>query len=591
MAQAVNVMDIVDSRSREITAAMEALKTNMSVSYKLSIPFYMRRRAASHNPKRLPARVRPPDAAPSKAKFKWKKRAGKIQEEETRSKGKEEDACTANNEEKEVLKKAKRLETHLWHAKRCHMKDVWGYRLALCTTQKGARAAHRATNTATTLQDTSYYHWVSLSGEGLHSKLDGVLVPNHVTQHRVTCSHLYHLGKCLGPVRVYWTSGETVYLRLHPAVATSCSDFSAVFPGLSVKSLRDTFSQFTLHGVRSLELLVKSLTLSETTNTAVSEIWDKLSDNVFHYDVMSGTVLGCDVVIPPREHKLFVSVLDTEITQAAHRICPDETLCGDTLFRSALSSTSSVTDTDTDTVTSNTDRETLPCCIYKDPVTSALTLMVPRGTGTRLWIALVYSGGRVVGLQDEHSLNTDRSRATFPADYPDTPAGRSYWEEDGREREGKEMRRPPQKRVKYGELGIASPFVPDWLGVCGSEDISVIRDPALLRILPVELDKHLLTVSLTCVKRGNFRPGSHVYYVERSHDEPTSPDPVYSSEDRYPVVGYLTSGNYCLNSGKGGGIALILAGIFKKVRERCGELLVRNSTSKQYRFVEVSLIF
>ena len=589
MAQAVNVMDIVDSRSQEITAAMEALKTNMSVSYKLSIPFYMRRRAASHNPKRLPARVRPPDAAPSKVKFKWKKRAGKIQRDENSSKEKEvdkEDSTDKKTEVKEYVMKARRLETHLWHAKRCHMKDMWGYRLALCTTQKGARAAHRATNTATTLQDTSYYHWVCISGDTLHRKLDGVLLPNHVTLHRVTCSHLYQAEECLGPVRVYWTSEETVLLRLHPAIIYSCSNISDLFPGLSVKSLCDAFSQFTLHGVRSLELLVKSLTLSDTTNSVVKDVWDKLSDDAFYYDIMSGTVLGCEVVIPPREHKVFVSVLDTEITQPRHRLCSDETLGGDFLFKSTLSSTSPVTST----ITSNKDRETLPCCIYKDPVTGALTLMLPRGTGTRLWISLVYSGGRVVGLQDEHSLNTDRSRLTFPVDYPDTAAGRRYWEEDGREREEKEIRRPPQKRVKYAELGITSPFVPDWAGVCGSDDISVIRDPASLRTLPAYLDQHLVTVSISCFKRGNFRPGSHVYYFEGSCDETTSSDPVYSSEDRYPVVGYLTSGNYCLNSGKGGGIALILAGVFKKVRKECGALLVRNTTSKQYRFVNVNLI-
>ena len=36
------------------------------------------------------------------------------------------------------------LETHIWHAKRFHMGEQWGYKIPLYPNDKGARAAHRA---------------------------------------------------------------------------------------------------------------------------------------------------------------------------------------------------------------------------------------------------------------------------------------------------------------------------------------------------------------------------------------------------------------------------------------------------------------
>ncbi len=36
------------------------------------------------------------------------------------------------------------LETHIWHAKRFHMVEKWGYKLALHPNDKGARASYRA---------------------------------------------------------------------------------------------------------------------------------------------------------------------------------------------------------------------------------------------------------------------------------------------------------------------------------------------------------------------------------------------------------------------------------------------------------------
>lgn len=57
------------------------------------------------------------------------------------------------------------LETHIWHAKRFHMVDKWGYRIASHPNDKCFRANYRAAAKYCLLQDISYYTCVEITGE------------------------------------------------------------------------------------------------------------------------------------------------------------------------------------------------------------------------------------------------------------------------------------------------------------------------------------------------------------------------------------------------------------------------------------------
>ncbi|KAL1418902.1 hypothetical protein MTO96_025576 [Rhipicephalus appendiculatus] len=56
------------------------------------------------------------------------------------------------------------LETHIWHAKRFKMADLWGYRVPLHPTDKGIRAAYRGSAKHVLLHDLSYYNCIELIG-------------------------------------------------------------------------------------------------------------------------------------------------------------------------------------------------------------------------------------------------------------------------------------------------------------------------------------------------------------------------------------------------------------------------------------------
>lgn len=61
-------------------------------------------------------------------------------------------------------KKHRWLETHIWHAKRMHMVDVWGYRLAEFPNDKSTRYSFKAAQHLATLYDASYTAAIELRG-------------------------------------------------------------------------------------------------------------------------------------------------------------------------------------------------------------------------------------------------------------------------------------------------------------------------------------------------------------------------------------------------------------------------------------------
>jgi ribonuclease P/MRP protein subunit POP1 len=157
------------------------------------------------------------------------------------------------------------LETHLWHCKRMHMVDCWGYVLADRRCDTGIRAAGRWTRTQCTLHDASYTCCIQLCGPGPHllkilrsslgsnslslspafdesSGIGGREV--EVMLHR---PGMYPLG-AISPVRIIWrpishqlesksidSHIRTVWLWLHPAARSDALEILK-----SLASLPDT---------------------------------------------------------------------------------------------------------------------------------------------------------------------------------------------------------------------------------------------------------------------------------------------------------------------------------------------------------------
>ncbi|THH20545.1 hypothetical protein EW146_g820 [Bondarzewia mesenterica] len=156
----LDVEKFAEARAFEINAMQEAMKNASSSSTQRAwqeLPRHLRRRAASHDIRRVPIRLRKKAKAemdPMRRKILGRNlpKRGKIRQEERKDRF----------YRRQVSKKW--LETHLWHTKRMIMDNMWGYRLAVQPTEKAFRPSHRASIHGSILHDASYYGLIEIKG-------------------------------------------------------------------------------------------------------------------------------------------------------------------------------------------------------------------------------------------------------------------------------------------------------------------------------------------------------------------------------------------------------------------------------------------
>ncbi|XP_069579751.1 ribonucleases P/MRP protein subunit POP1 [Brachyistius frenatus] len=153
------------ARAAEVQTMLKAVtKTTGSSQVLAALPKHMRRRAMSHNTKRLPRRLR--DLA-NRLRSRSLQAASKKKKKEQTKKSRKARRRHGNLllEFNRRQRKNIWLETHIWHAKRFHMVKKWGYCLGYRPTYKCYRPCYRAMSSHCLLQDLSYYCCIELQGE------------------------------------------------------------------------------------------------------------------------------------------------------------------------------------------------------------------------------------------------------------------------------------------------------------------------------------------------------------------------------------------------------------------------------------------
>ncbi|XP_060099432.1 ribonucleases P/MRP protein subunit POP1 [Heteronotia binoei] len=157
----LTVSPFVRARAAEIKAMLKAVtqKSSNTLVFQ-SLPRHMRRRAMSHNVKRLPRRLRELARAEAEKPEHQKKELPKSKCRKARRRHINLVAEFNRRQKKNIW-----LETHIWHAKRFHMVKKWGYCLGDKPTTKCYRACYRAMANHCLLQDLSYYCCLELTGK------------------------------------------------------------------------------------------------------------------------------------------------------------------------------------------------------------------------------------------------------------------------------------------------------------------------------------------------------------------------------------------------------------------------------------------
>ncbi|KAF9468581.1 ribonucleases P/MRP protein subunit POP1-domain-containing protein [Collybia nuda] len=222
---AIDVEKFTEARAFEIDAMQNAIKSvsaNSTQRAWQALPRHLRRRAASHDVRRVPLRLR------EKARAEMDPVRKKISGQSSPKHGKGKSLSRTMSFLKRQHDKLW-LETHIWHAKRMKMENMWGYRLALHPTEKAYRPSHRASVHGSIIHDASYYSLIEVKGPErvLKLVLDACCDPQSFSPGSTRYSggsrsfdtHIYEPGSypfgLIGPITVIWQPFPTILPTAH----------------------------------------------------------------------------------------------------------------------------------------------------------------------------------------------------------------------------------------------------------------------------------------------------------------------------------------------------------------------------------------
>ncbi|XP_053916055.1 ribonucleases P/MRP protein subunit POP1 [Cuculus canorus] len=234
MPKYITVSTFAQARAAEIKAMLKAVtqKSSNSLVFQ-TLPRHMRRRAMSHNIKRLPRRLQEIAKKEAEKAVHQKKEQSKTKCRKARRRHINLVAEFNRRQRKNIW-----LETHIWHAKRFHMIKKWGYCLGDSPTEKCYRACYRAMTKHCLLQDLSYYCCLELTGKEneLLKQLARICsIDTGLTFEEACCLsgrfegslNLYRADRypedMLGPVTFIWkprdgSENRHLWIWMHPAV-------------------------------------------------------------------------------------------------------------------------------------------------------------------------------------------------------------------------------------------------------------------------------------------------------------------------------------------------------------------------------------
>ncbi|XP_063976489.1 ribonucleases P/MRP protein subunit POP1 [Diachasmimorpha longicaudata] len=343
----VEINKLISARASEILAMTHSVENPQRTKLVFQkLPVHMRRRVMSHNAKRMPRRLReahqmqmeksglpPRSKRPSR---KYRRRPHNLLLEYNRRK-----------------RTKKWLETHIWHAKRFHMCEKWGYKIPNFSNDRGYRASYRAVAKHCMIQDISYYSCIELTGP------EGVLIERLRVHSRDELSfgaRLYLAGSregslmfykrdhCpVGVVHFFWRprveeSLRTLWIWVHPAffddvvheislsfgfsgTAGGQASMNSDESGCRVNLLVNYFNRFRLRGPLSIAVLSSTLKLPKSPGhdgkTAWNDVWYANSRNKNDFNLQDEFFQGIQTLNSPgqlpRSSVVALTVLDPRI--------------------------------------------------------------------------------------------------------------------------------------------------------------------------------------------------------------------------------------------------------------------------------------
>ncbi|EGG17988.1 RNase P protein subunit [Cavenderia fasciculata] len=327
-------------RTHQVKALLQQIEQKKSNARAFqSLPRHLRRRTMSTNAYRVPLHIR------QRARSEMEKSA----------KGGPSESGSFIRAKKVVHRKAKRrppyiqkdfvrrqrvnkwLETHIWHAKRMFMTNIWRYRLAVKPTAKGRRSVIRASNSLSTVCDRSYMVCLEITGsESSIAALFKTMTPpdslsvnsrTYINGDREGSIDLYYPNRYpfhfICPSQFHWKPSTTnekeqveenesrqLWLWIHPS---SILDIQSILQNqskehkISIKSLQDKLQRFELTGAKcnsALHSVLVPIDIDGNNNNnnnsmkGAHSLWNSLKQLRSTATLPTSVILGLTVLDP-----------------------------------------------------------------------------------------------------------------------------------------------------------------------------------------------------------------------------------------------------------------------------------------------------
>ncbi|XP_078038487.1 POP1 ribonuclease P/MRP subunit isoform X1 [Augochlora pura] len=612
----VHVLKLVSARASEIAAMTYSIENNQQTKLLFQkLPVYMRRRVMSHNAKRLPRRLREAhlnqmkkSGLPPKVKRpcrKYRRRPRNLLLEYNR------------RQQNKIW-----LETHIWHAKRFHMVEKWGYRLASHANDRCFKANYRAVAKHCLMQDISYYTCVEMHGpeENLKETLKSHCNPLELT----FAANVFISGTREGTLMFFKKNGyprfpighvhflwrpstnsilKTIWIWVHPSFlneflneiissfdlkvndAKPSTENSQMIKSNSyindnnckMTVHKNTINRFRLFGPLALSTLTETLRLPSIDENFYSPITTEVEENRMEYEdgtqdnnklwhkeyysneenlkslkfqkqmwellqtlqsssqlppniVLGFTVLDPRFHLPKKRTKPqgnvskimelmtvpptsanFSPIWDKEIRQKITETCVT------TSSINKLRSKCLVPGISNDKHFNEEIMTKIPILLVQKPgvgnqgLSSAIDIILPAGWAMPFWLACILRCVRVGALQESRSIAFEYGNAKSPdINDPDTLAYTKEALSTKKELIEKYLRYPPNRRVNFVKMGIATPFYCEWRTLMNEwtnvEDFFVLRNRKLLQLLQDNLVTEEKTIRQNKLQRSKSNP-------------------------------------------------------------------------------------
>uniref|UniRef100_A0A9L0J4T6 POP1 homolog, ribonuclease P/MRP subunit n=1 Tax=Equus asinus TaxID=9793 RepID=A0A9L0J4T6_EQUAS len=515
----ITASTFAQARAAEISAMLKAVtqKSSNSLVFQ-TLPRHMRRRAMSHNVKRLPRRLQ--EIAQKEAE-----KAVHQKKEHSKNKCHKARRCHINRvlEFNRRQKKNIWLETHIWHAKRFHMIKKWGYCLGERPTVKSHRACYRAMTNRCLLQDI--LEEIKAVCQCMEPIKPTVCIQDPVLSPSQEKSQTELPEEKIGKKRKRKDDGEDgkpIKKVIGDGTRDPYQPYSWISPatGIIISDLTMEMNRFRLIGPLAHSILTEALkaasvhTEGEDTEKTPHCWWVETCRNpdsvslhhrqeaIFELlggvtspaEIPAGTVLGLTVGdprinLPQKRSKILPSPEKCQDNEKVRQLllegvpveCTHSFIWNQAICQSVTEN--KISDQDLNRKRSELlvpgsqlvlgpQESKIPILLIQQPgkVTgddrrgwgSGWDVLLPKGWGMAFWIPFIYRGARVGGLKEAIVHSQYKRSPHIPGDFPDCPAGILFAEEQAKNLLEKYQRRPPAKRPNYVKLGTLAPFCCPW---------------------------------------------------------------------------------------------------------------------------------